>query len=70
MNLFIILKGDVRSPFYLSDINLVKIWFEEVGVIMSNLVDELVNLLDLESIEFNLFCGKSWDIGGYSVFGG
>ena len=37
---------------------------------MSNLVDELVNLLDLESIELNLFRGKSRDIGGHSVFGG
>ncbi len=37
---------------------------------MNNLVDELINLLDLESIELNLFRGESRDIGGRSVFGG
>lgn len=37
---------------------------------MSNLVDELLNLLDLETIELNLFRGESRDVGGRSVFGG
>ncbi|MGB1061965.1 MAG: acyl-CoA thioesterase, partial [Ketobacter sp.] len=37
---------------------------------MTNLVDELVNLLDLETIELNLFRGESCDVGGRSVFGG
>jgi len=37
---------------------------------MTNLVDELISLLDLESIELNLFRGSSRDIGGRSVFGG
>ena len=35
---------------------------------MTNLVDELVNLLDLETIELNLFRGESCDVGGRSVF--
>lgn len=37
---------------------------------MSNLVDDLVALLDLENVELNLFRGNSRDIGGRSVFGG
>lgn len=37
---------------------------------MSNLVDELVRLLNLETIEVNLFRGESRDVGGRSVFGG
>lgn len=37
---------------------------------MTNLVDELINLLDLETIELNLFRGESRDVGGRSVFGG
>ena len=37
---------------------------------MSNLVEELVNLLNLETIELNLFRGESRDVGGRSVFGG
>lgn len=37
---------------------------------MTNLVDELIELLDLETIELNLFRGSSRDIGGRSVFGG
>ncbi len=37
---------------------------------MSEAVDELVRLLDLERIEDNIFRGQSRDIGGRSVFGG
>ncbi len=37
---------------------------------MSNLVEELVRLLNLETIEVNLFRGQSKDVGGRSVFGG
>ena len=37
---------------------------------MTNLVDELINLLDLESIELNLFRGVSRDVVGRNVFGG
>lgn len=37
---------------------------------MTNLVDELINLLDLETIELNLFRGESRDVVGRSVFGG
>ncbi len=37
---------------------------------MSNLVQDLIKLLDLEAIEVNLFRGESRDIGGRSVFGG
>jgi len=37
---------------------------------MSNLVEELVKLLNLETIEVNLFRGESRDVGGRSVFGG
>ena len=37
---------------------------------MSNLVEELVNLLNLEAIELNLYRGESRDVGGRSVFGG
>lgn len=36
----------------------------------SNLVEELVRLLNLETIEVNLFRGESRDVGGRSVFGG
>lgn len=36
----------------------------------SNLVEELVQLLNLETIEVNLFRGESRDVGGRSVFGG
>ena len=41
-----------------------------IGTGMSNLVEELVNLLNLETIEHNLFRGDSKDVGGRSVFGG
>ena len=37
---------------------------------MTNLVDELINLLDLESVELNLFRGVSRDVVGRNVFGG
>ncbi|MEE2732430.1 MAG: acyl-CoA thioesterase II [Pseudomonadota bacterium] len=37
---------------------------------MTNLVDELINLLDLETIELNLFRGVSRDVVGRNVFGG
>lgn len=37
---------------------------------MSGLIQNLVNLLNLETIEHNLFRGESQDIGGRSVFGG
>lgn len=37
---------------------------------MGELIDNLVNLLNLETIEHNLFRGQSQDIGGRSVFGG
>lgn len=37
---------------------------------MSNLIDELLALLDLETLETNLFRGDSRDVGGKSVFGG
>lgn len=37
---------------------------------MTNLVDELIELLDLESIELSLFRGESHDVGSFSVFGG
>lgn len=37
---------------------------------MSDLINELVELLNLETIEHNLFRGQSQDIGGRSVFGG
>lgn len=36
----------------------------------SDLVEELVRLLNLEAIEVNLFRGESRDVGGRSVFGG
>ena len=36
---------------------------------MSDLIQNLVNLLNLETIEHNLFRGQSQDIGGRSVFG-
>ena len=36
----------------------------------ANLLQDLLNLLDLEPIEVNLFRGQSRDIGGRSVFGG
>lgn len=37
---------------------------------MSKLVDELVQLLNLETIEVNLFRGQSKDVSGRNVFGG
>ena len=37
---------------------------------MGGRIDELVDLLNLETIEHNLFRGQSQDIGGRSVFGG
>lgn len=37
---------------------------------MSDVVQELVELLNLETIEHNLFRGQNRDIGGRSVFGG
>lgn len=37
---------------------------------MSNLIDELVALLDIERLDDNLFRGDSRDIGSRSVFGG
>ncbi len=37
---------------------------------MSDTVAELVSLLDLETIEHNLFRGANYDVGGRSVFGG
>ena len=37
---------------------------------MTNLVGELIELLDLETIELNLFRGESRDVGSFSVFGG
>ncbi len=37
---------------------------------MSEVVKELVDLLDLETIEHNLFRGQNRDIGSRSVFGG
>ena len=37
---------------------------------MSNTVQELVDLIDLETIEHNLFRGNNRDVGGPNVFGG
>jgi len=37
---------------------------------MGNLIDELLALLNLETLEVNLFRGDSRDVGGRSVFGG
>ncbi len=37
---------------------------------MNRILQDLVNLLDLESLEVNLFRGQSRDLGGKSVFGG
>lgn len=37
---------------------------------MGHLVDELIDLMNLETLETNLFRGESRDIGGRSVFGG
>ena len=37
---------------------------------MNNLLEELVQLLNLETIEVNLFRGESKDVSGRSVFGG
>ncbi|PID42633.1 MAG: acyl-CoA thioesterase II [Proteobacteria bacterium] len=37
---------------------------------MSEIIQELVELLNLETIEHNLFRGQSQDIGSHSVFGG
>lgn len=36
----------------------------------NRVLDDLVDLLDLESLEVNLFRGQSRDLGGHSVFGG
>ncbi|MFC4252475.1 MAG: acyl-CoA thioesterase II [Sinimarinibacterium flocculans] len=37
---------------------------------MNRILQDLVNLLDLENLEVNLFRGQSRDLGGKSVFGG
>lgn len=37
---------------------------------MNRILKDLVDLLDLETLEVNLFRGKSRDLGGKSVFGG
>lgn len=37
---------------------------------MNRILQDLVNLLDLETLELNLFRGQSRDLGGKSVFGG
>ncbi|MGH8444819.1 MAG: acyl-CoA thioesterase II [Solimonas sp.] len=37
---------------------------------MNRILKDLVNLLDLETLEDNLFRGESRDLGGKSVFGG
>jgi len=37
---------------------------------MNHVLKDLVNLLDLEALEVNLFRGNSRDLGGKSVFGG
>jgi acyl-CoA thioesterase-2 len=37
---------------------------------MNRLLQDLVNLLDLEALEDNMFRGQSRDLGGKSVFGG
>ncbi len=37
---------------------------------MNNVLQDLIDLLDLETLEVNLFRGQSRDIGGHSVFGG
>ena len=37
---------------------------------MNRLLQDLVNLLDLEVLEDNMFRGQSRDLGGKSVFGG
>ena len=37
---------------------------------MNRILKDLVNLLDLETLENNLFRGESRDLGGKSVFGG
>ncbi len=37
---------------------------------MNRILQDLVNLLDLEPLEVNLFRGQSRDLGGKSVFGG
>jgi acyl-CoA thioesterase-2 len=37
---------------------------------MNRVLQDLVNLLDLEMLELNLFRGQSRDLGGKSVFGG
>lgn len=37
---------------------------------MNKVLQDLVNLLDLETLEVNLFRGESRDLGGKSVFGG
>ena len=37
---------------------------------MNRILKDLVNLLNLETLEDNLFRGESRDLGGKSVFGG
>ncbi|MDR3418770.1 MAG: acyl-CoA thioesterase II [Nevskia sp.] len=37
---------------------------------MNRVLQDLVNLLDLEALEVNMFRGQSRDLGGKSVFGG
>src|SRR5882757_7882421 len=37
---------------------------------MNRVLQDLVNLLDLEALEDNMFRGQSRDLGGKSVFGG
>jgi acyl-CoA thioesterase II len=37
---------------------------------MNRVLEDLVNLLDLEALEDNMFRGQSRDLGGKSVFGG
>ena len=37
---------------------------------MNSILSDLVGLLDLETIEQNIYRGQSRDLGGKSVFGG
>jgi len=37
---------------------------------MNSILQDLINVLDLEALEVNLFRGQSRDLGGHSVFGG
>jgi acyl-CoA thioesterase-2 len=37
---------------------------------MNSILQDLINVLDLEPLEVNLFRGQSRDLGGHSVFGG